>query len=323
LSHEAELTVAGDEREPEDSGFPAPAAVESLPEPLFAGSGVAVDLLRLDRLHPAWGGNKLYKLLPNVRRAQALGLRRLVSFGGAHSNHLHALAAWGHAHGWETVGIVRGAEPPEPGPTLLDLRDFGMRLRYVSRADYRRRADPAWVREITRDLRPALVIPEGGDNEAGFAGCRALGRAVDALQGGWDLIALACGTGTTLAGLVAGAAMPVLGFAALRDATGIAARAAAHLERAGLAGSGRFRVLDRFAGRGFARSDPALDDFIVAAARYGLPLDPVYTGKLLLGLRTLIGEGAFRSGTRILAVHTGGLQGARAAQRRPMRGVPL
>jgi 1-aminocyclopropane-1-carboxylate deaminase len=297
---------------PADAAFPAIPAPELLADPLYAARGVTLGVLRLDRLHPLWGGNKVFKLLPNLRRAQALGLRRVISFGGAHSNHLHALAAWGHAHGWETVGIVRGEAPAQPGPTLRELRAWGMRLRHVSRTDYRRRADAAWVRAITQDLQPALLIPEGGDNAEGFAGCRALGEAVDALDGRWDVLALACGTGTTLAGLVAGSRAFVLGVAALRDAPGIAARAAAHLDGAGVDASGRFRVLDRFAGRGFARVDAALAAFIGRARSAGLPLDPVYTGKLFYCLRTLIDEGFFARGTRVLAVHTGGLQGARA-----------
>lgn len=317
--------------------FPALPPVETLADPLCAARCVTLGVLRLDLLHPLWGGNKLFKLLPNLRRAEALGLRRVLSFGGAHSNHLYALAAWGRAHGLETVGIVRGEAPVAPGPTLADLHAWGMRIRHVPRADYRHRHDPAWVAEIAREFMPALVIPEGGDNAEGFAGCRELGRAIAALPGRWDVLALACGTGTTLAGLVAGSGAFVLGIAALRDGAGITARAAAHLARApvgpdsvGPDSSGhpggcpdesgpaapRFRVLERFAGRGFARVDARLDAFMGEfSRRHGVPLDPVYTGKLFLGLHTLVGEGRFPPGTRVLAVHTGGLQGARGAPR--------
>jgi len=330
--------------------FPALPPVETLADPLCAARGVTLGVLRLDLLHPLWGGNKLFKLLPNLRRAEALGLRRVLSFGGAHSNHLHALAAWGRAHGLETAGIVRGEAPVAPGPTLAELHAWGMRIRHVPRVDYRRRHDPAWVAEIAREFMPALVVPEGGDNAEGFAGCRELGRAIAALPGRWDVLALACGTGTTLAGLVAGSGAFVLGIAALRDGAGIAARAAAHLARERCAGrdsppqpgvgpessrqpgvgpdsSGRgvalappwgprYRVLERFAGRGFARVDARLDAFMHDfSGRHGVPLDPVYTGKLFLGLHTLVGEGRFPPGTRVLAVHTGGLQGARGALR--------
>ncbi len=212
---------------------------------------MTLGVLRLDRLHPLWGGNKVFKLLPNLRRAEALGQRRVISFGGAYSNHLHALAAWGREHGLETVGIVRGEAPARPGPTLRDLHDWGMRIRHVSRAAYRRRVDPAWVEEITRDLRPALVIPEGGDNAEGFAGCRELGRSIAALPGNWDVIALACGTGTTLAGLVAGGEAFVLGIAALRDA---ARHRGARRGPPGHRGSGFIRTIHR--GSAFMRTNP-------------------------------------------------------------------
>ncbi|MBK6277583.1 MAG: pyridoxal-phosphate dependent enzyme [Gammaproteobacteria bacterium] len=290
--------------------FPELPAVETLRDAPYDARGVTLDVLRLDRLHPLWGGNKVFKLLPNLHRAEALGLRRVISFGGAYSNHLHALAAWGAEHGVQTVGIVRGEAPARPGPTLRELHERGMHIRHVSRAEYRRRHDPAWVAQVTRELMPALVIPEGGDNAEGFAGCRELGRSIAALAGGWDVIALACGTGTTLAGVVAGSGAYVLGVAALRDAAGITACAAAHLAPT----VRRFRVLERFAGRGFARIDAELAAFMARfTQRSGVPLDPVYTGKLFLGLHTLVGEGRFPPGTRVLALHTGGLQGARGA----------
>ena len=216
--------------------FPALPAVETLHDPLYAARGVTLGVLRLDRLHPLWGGNKVFKLLPNLHRAEALGLRRVISFGGAYSNHLHALAAWGAEHGVQTVGIVRGEAPARPGPTLRELHERGMHIRHVSRAEYRRRHDPAWVAQVTRELMPALVIPEGGDNAEGFAG------------------------------------------------------------------------------QGFARVDAQLARFMAEfTRRSGVPLEPVYTGKLFLGLHTLVGEGRFAPGTRVLALHTGGLQGAREA----------
>ena len=161
--------------------FPELPAVETLRDALYDARGVTLDVLRLDRLHPLWGGNKVFKLLPNLHRAEALGLRRVISFGGAYSNHLHALAAWGAEHGVQTVGIVRGEAPARPGPTLRELHERGMHIRHVSRAEYRRRHDPAWVGEVTRELMPALVIPEGGDNAEGFAGCRELGHSIAAL----------------------------------------------------------------------------------------------------------------------------------------------
>jgi hypothetical protein len=143
---------------------------------------------------------------------------------------------------------------------------------------------------VTRELMPALVIPEGGDNAEGFAGCRELGRSIAALAGGWDVIAAGLRHRHHAGGRRGRQRGYVLGIAALRDAAGITARAAAHLAPT----VRRFHVLDRFAGRGFARIDAELAAFMAQfTQRNGVPLDPVYTGKLFLGLHTLVGEGRF------------------------------
>jgi len=293
--------------------MPAIPAVELLQTVLAPGSGLRLGVLRLDRLHPLWGGNKICKLRHNLAAARAPGPGRVLSFGGAWSNHLHALAACGHALGLETLGIVRGEAGEPLSPTLQDALGWGMQLHHVSRAEYRFKDDPRWCAQLLQRLGPALLVPEGGDNAAGFAGCRELGEAIAAQLGqDWDLLALACGTGTTAAGLAAGSRLPVLGFAAARDVSRIEQRIALHLRREG-ASHARVRITDRFAGRGFARVDRALADFMHDfEQRTAVPLDPVYTAKLFHGLLTLAQEGGFAAGTRILALHTGGLQGRRS-----------
>lgn len=298
-------------REPRLPGLPR---IDFLRHPMLRAAGVVLGVLRLDLLHPLWGGNKYFKLWPNLQSARERGLGTIVSFGGAYSNHLHALAALGRASAIATIGIVRGEQPVRPSPMLCDARAWGMQLRFVSRADYRQRRDPRWVAGLMRDLPPAWLVPEGGDNTAGFTGCRALGAAIRARYGTeWEVLATACGTGTTLAGLVAAGAGQVLGIAAVRDAAGIEQRVAAHLAGTVVAAGAGFRVLERFAGRGFARLDAShralMEDFRV---NHGMPLDPVYTVKLFHGLLQLAAEGYFAPGTRVLALHSGGLQGARA-----------
>lgn len=297
--------------EPRLPGLPR---IDVVQHPTLRAAGVVLGVLRLDLLHPLWGGNKYFKLWPNLLSARERGLDTIVSFGGAHSNHLHALAALGHASAIATVGIVRGEEPLRPSPMLCDVRAWGMQLRFVSRVDYRQRRDPRWVAGLMRDLPSAWLVPEGGDNAAGFAGCRALGAAIRVRYGAeWEVLAAACGTGTTIAGLVAAGAGQVLGIAAVRDAAGIEQRVAAHLGGTAVAARAGFRVLERFAGRGFARLDAShhalMEEFRV---NHGIPLDPVYTVKLFHGLLELAAEGYFAPGTRVLALHSGGLQGARA-----------
>lgn len=287
--------------------------LDTLSDPLLDAARVRVDVLRLDRMHPLWGGNKIYKLAGNLLAAGAGGFDSVTSFGGAHSNHLHALAACAAALGWRSAGIVRGDAHVPPSATLEDLARFGMRLRFVDRAAYRKRGDAAWRAQIAAPFAPAWVIPEGGDNPEGFAGCRGLGRWIAVHpRGGWDLLALACGTGTTLAGVAAGAGLPALGFAAARDLDGIRARIASSLAAAGDPPTADIALDARFAGRGFGRSDTALRQFVADfERRHAIPLDPVYTAKLFRGVFARAVAGEFAAGTRLLVIHTGGLQGRR------------
>lgn len=292
--------------------------VQRLDDPLLAASGVEIHLLRLDVLHPLWGGNKAFKLLFNLRHALERGSDTVLSFGGPHSNHLHALAAVGRALGCATVGVVRGEEPRELSPTLRDALGWGMRLHFVPRSAYRALAESGRVPWLAAQYPSAFVVPEGADNAEGFEGCRRLGKLI----GGWargrfDAIALACGTGTTLAGLAAGVGPlsrpEILGFAAARDGDAVRGRIDAHLRRVDPRGVARFRLVEAFAGRGFAKLDPDHLAFLREfEARHGVLLDPVYTLKLMYGLFCMARSGELVPGTRLLAIHTGGLQGRRA-----------
>lgn len=295
--------------------------VQRLDDPSLAAAGVEIHLLRLDALHPLWGGNKAFKLLLNLRRAIDRGSDTVLSFGGPYSNHLHALAAVGRAFGLASVGVVRGEEPRELSPTLRDALGWGMRLHFVPRSEYRGPAESGRAPWLAAKYPAAFIVPEGGDNAEGFEGCRRLGDVLTArARGRFDAIALACGTGTTLAGLAAGggglAPAEVLGFLAARDARAVRRRIDAHLRRAGPPWVARYRLIDEFAGRGFAKLDPDhlrfLRDF---EARHGIPLDPVYTLKLLYGLFCMTRRGELPRGTRVLAIHTGGLQGRRTPRR--------
>lgn len=167
-----------------------------------------VTLLRLDALASPAPGNKDFKLRPFLTLASARGVRRLVSFGGAWSNHLHALAAVGAQHGLHTVGIVR-AQPHEPDtPTLADARAAGMQLLKVGREQYAQRHTPAYLHEIEQRFAPCIVIPEGGATAAAAAACAAIGAAIVQHVPDVRQVVVAVGTGTTLAGIVQGLSQP-------------------------------------------------------------------------------------------------------------------
>lgn len=290
------------------------ARVQEVRLPELERQGVQLSIWRLDRIDAAAPGNKLFKLAENFREARAAGHHRLLSFGGAWSNHLHALALLGAAAGFDTIGVVRGEATAAANPTLRDAANAGMRLHFIDRATYRRKHETQVLDDLRRRFGPCHIIPEGGANRAGILGCRALGEAIRALGDRPDLVVLPCATGSTLAGVVAGldgycetlgiAVLKGGGFLAAAVREGLAAIDAVHCARWSIA-------LDEHGG-GYARVTPALlafvDDF---ARRSGIPVEPVYTGKMLHALLRRVAAGQFARGTRLLALHTGGLQGAR------------
>jgi len=272
-------------------------------------SGIELAVLRLDRIDPLISGNKWFKLTEHLAQARATGAKGVISLGGAHSNHLHALAAAGKRFDFPTVGLLRGH--PQDTPTVLDLKTFGMQLHWLGYGGYRARHEPGfWLpwREQYPDLYP---IPEGGGGLDGALGCGVLVEQARAQLShlGWtdyDAWWLAAGTGTTLAGLVLAeaGAHPVYGAMAVPDDHGVAQNVGALVQ-------GGYELLEASRG-GFAKVDPVLLDFIACTERAcGLPLEPLYTGKALLALKQQIGAGRFAPGTRLIFIHTGGLQGRR------------
>ncbi|WP_408646765.1 1-aminocyclopropane-1-carboxylate deaminase/D-cysteine desulfhydrase [Streptomyces carminius] len=299
---------------PADPAAALTALAPRLPSPLteiaderFARRGVRLLLKRDDLIHPDLVGNKWRKLVPNLRAALRSGEHTLLTFGGAYSNHLRATAAAGRLLGLATIGVVRGEElAGRPlNPSLARCAADGMRLHFVTRAAYRRRADPDWTARLRDRFGPFRLIPEGGSDAAAVRGAAGLGRE---LRGRADVVAVACGTGGTLAGLAAGLAdgQRAIGFAVLRG--GFLGGEVERLQHAAFGGRrGDWRVEDRFHCGGFARTTGALEAFARDFRdRHGLPdLDRVYVAKALYGLSVLAGEGAFAPGTSVAAVVTG------------------
>ncbi|KMT54949.1 1-aminocyclopropane-1-carboxylate deaminase/D-cysteine desulfhydrase [Pseudomonas fildesensis] len=272
-------------------------------------NGVELAVLRLDRIDPLISGNKWFKLTEHLALAQAAGASGIISLGGAHSNHLHALAAAGKRFGFPTVGLLRGH--PQDTPTVLDLKAFGMQLHWLGYGGYRARHDVGfWLpwREQYPHLYP---VPEGGGGIAGALGCGVLVEQARAQLSsvGWadyDAWWLAAGTGTTLAGLALAeaGAHPVYGATAVPDDHGVAQNVRALVQDG-------YELLDASRG-GFARVDPLLLEFIEATEQASsVLLEPLYTGKALLALKQQVEAGRFAPGTRLIFVHTGGLQGRR------------
>ena len=294
------------------------APLEPLSFDWLTTAGIEVAILRLDQIDPLISGNKWFKLIEYLKVAEQSGAEGIISLGGAHSNHLHALAAAGKRFGFSTVGLLRGH--PQETPTVKDLQAFGMQLHWLGYGGYRARHDPGfWLpwQEQYPDLQP---VPEGGGGLPGARGCMQLKDQVrqQLPNLGWsdyDGWWLACGTGTTLAGLVLAEAgeHAVYGALAVPDDHGVAEQVESIVAQAGMTNPA-YELLDASRG-GFAKVDPPLVEFIEQTElASGVPLEPLYTGKALLALRQQVEAGRFKKGTRLIFVHTGGLQGRRGFQ---------
>lgn len=273
-----------------------------------------LSLLRLDLVGGAAPGNKRFKLNGYLQQAAARGITRLVSFGGAWSNHLHALAAVGQQQGLETVGIVRGDTPGKLSATLEEARRWGMRIVPVSRAEYRLRNEDSYQRQLVERFAPCLLVPEGGASATGAVGCGAIADRIRELAPGIRHIAVPVGTGATLAGLVASLddSYDVLGVSALKGAVDLEQRVQGLLDVLAARNHARWRIDHDHHCGGFARVDSSLKQFILAfEAVHAVQLDPVYTAKMLYALYQSGDRGTRGTGTPTLAIHTGGLQGRR------------
>ncbi|MER6446619.1 1-aminocyclopropane-1-carboxylate deaminase [Streptomyces venezuelae] len=285
-----------------------PSPLQEVRDDRFERHGVRLLLKRDDLVHPELPGNKWRKLAPNLRAARDAGHDGLVTFGGAYSNHLRATAAAGRLLGMRTVGIVRGDElAGRPlNDSLARCAADGMRLHFVSRSEYRRKAEPQELARLVdaAGAGGAYVVPEGGSNAPALHGCAELGRE---LRGAADVVAVACGTGGTLAGLAAGLdpGQRALGVPVL--AGGFLAAEIRSLQAAAFGGpAGSWTLAEDFHHGGYARVPDALEAFAAEfGSRHGLPVERIYVAKLLWALTELTAAGAFPRGTTLAAVVTG------------------
>lgn len=263
-----------------------------------------VTIRRLDLVHPQISGNKFFKLKYNFLEAQQLGFKKLLTFGGAYSNHIAATAFAAWQFGFESVGIIRGEElAHQPlNPTLALVQQFGMQLHFVSREEYQHKQDANYLQALAQKFPAPYIIPEGGTNALAIRGCQEILKDSDAQ---FDVICCAVGTGGTITGLIE-ASQPhqqVLGFSALKGNF-------LNEEVAKLTTKRNWSILDDYCCSGYAKTTPELIQFIQHfEAEYDIPLEHIYTGKMLLGISDLIETGYFPAEAKLLILHTGGLQG--------------
>lgn len=273
--------------------------------------GIQVDLKREDLLHPAnasssISGNKFRKLKYNLEAAQQAGQHTLLTFGGAYSNHIAAVAAAGQALDFQTIGLIRGDELAycwQDNPTLNQAAQHGMQFKFLSRADYRRKNTAEFIEQLKQQLGDFYLLPEGGTNPLAIKGCMEILTQADREQ--YDYVCCAVGTGGTLAGIIesSAACQQVLGFAALKG-NFLASEIRQWTTKT------NWQIMEKYHCGGYAKTTPELMQFIQNFEQQTqIKIEPIYTGKMLFGLFDLIQQGYFPAHSRILAIHTGGLQG--------------
>ncbi len=272
---------------------------------ILPNNAVELYVKREDKIHPFVSGNKYRKLKYNLLEAKNNGFDTLLTFGGAFSNHIAAVASAGNAFGFKTIGIVRGEElgnKISENSTLSFAKENGMQFKFVSRELYRNKTSESFLNDLKEEFGDFYLIPEGGTNKLAVKGCEEILNTEDNT---FDYICCAVGTGGTISGLIncSKPSQQVLGFPALKgdflkeDISKFATQT-------------NWKLITDYHFGGYAKINEELVTFINQfKIDNQVSLDPVYTGKMLFGIMDLINKNYFPKGSKILVIHTGGLQG--------------
>ncbi|WP_420582696.1 1-aminocyclopropane-1-carboxylate deaminase/D-cysteine desulfhydrase [Reichenbachiella sp.] len=281
-----------------------PTPIDPISLPLFSEKKVEVYMKREDLIDSEISGNKWRKLKYNLIEAKAKQYSTILTFGGAFSNHIAATAAACKSFGFKSIGIIRGDElNAHSNPTLQQAAANGMDLQFISRKEYQNRNDETWVRELEEKYQ-AFVIPEGGTNHLALKGVEEI---MHEITEEFDAVLCPVGTGGTLSGIINGldSHQKAIGISSLKGESYLNDM----ISDLTVTDSSWELIHDYHFG-GYARFDSHLIKFINQFyLETQIPLDPVYTGKMMYGLVDMMKNGKFSSGSRLICVHTGGLQG--------------
>jgi 1-aminocyclopropane-1-carboxylate deaminase/D-cysteine desulfhydrase-like pyridoxal-dependent ACC family enzyme len=270
--------------------------------PLLKAHTVRLFVKRDDLIHPYISGNKWRKLKYNISEMQRLKKGVMLTFGGAYSNHILAVAAAGNKLGFKTIGMIRGEEPKDKNPVLLKAEKLGMQLHYVSREEYRKKETKEFMDKLQNIFGDFYLVPEGGANEWGVKGCEEIVREI---KTDYSYICCSSGTGATVAGIALSlpADKKAIGFCVHRGGEAIAENI-----KAWTGGKDNYILNNHYHFRGFAKSTPELTRFLHDfSIETNIPVEPVYTGKMFFGIFDLVSNNFFKPSTAIVAIHTGGI----------------
>lgn len=281
--------------------------------------GVSLFVKREDLNHARISGNKWWKLKYNLEEAIHGGHDTLLTFGGAYSNHIFATAAAAMESGLKSIGIIRGERPRLLNRTLQFALDSGMDLRFVSREAYRKKLSKPILESLQEEFGKVYLIPEGGSNLLAVKGCAEFATS-ELCEANFDYLFLPVGTGATLSGLVCGlkGRKKIVGVSVLKSGEFLKEEIANMIFDYSQLQYNNWSLLTEYHHGGYAKTSPELLSLIEEMREFhGLPLDHVYTGKLVFALLSEIERGTFKKGDCILMLHTGGLQGALEPLREP------
>lgn len=267
--------------------------------------GITIFVKREDLLHEEVSGNKFRKLKYNILKAKELGYSKLLTFGGAYSNHIAATAAAGRICGIQTIGIIRGEELEDNyagNATLTKAVNDGMQLGFMTRTEYRQKADEVVIDKLKHKYGEFYLVPEGGTNEEAIRGTEEILKEEDYT---FDYVCTAVGTGGTIAGIINSSRdnQTIIGFPALKGDF------LYEDIRKFVSNSNWQLVLDYHFG-GYAKYNEELLSFLRQLYKdTGILFDPIYNGKMIYGVLEEIKKGKFKDNSRILVIHTGGVQG--------------
>ena len=289
--------------------------LQEIKDSIFVEADLEIYLLRLDLIHPGISGNKWYKLKYNLEEALLKDHDAILTFGGTYSNHIHATATAANRAGLKSIGVIRGERTERLNPTLKDATGQGMILQYVSRTQYRNKYEDGFISELRNRYGDFYIVPEGGSNPLAIKGASEI---LNEISIDYEYILTAAGTGGTMAGLVSG-------LKGDKNAVGISVLKGDFLkkevEKLVFDYTGQhynnWGIINDYHFGGYAKYTDELISFINTFKRdQDVPLDPVYTGKMMYALYDLAEKGYFRQGSRIIVTHTGGLQGIRGFNER-------
>ncbi|WP_143962589.1 1-aminocyclopropane-1-carboxylate deaminase/D-cysteine desulfhydrase [Litoribacter populi] len=280
--------------------------------PSLEKQNVQLLIKRLDLVHPFISGNKFYKLKYNLETAKSEGYHTVLTFGGAYSNHIQATAIAAKLSGLNSIGIIRGEKAAALNPTLEEAEENGMSLYFITRESYKKKADDRFVEGLKERFGDFFHIPEGGTNNLAIQGTSEILKDEDQQA---DIIATSIGTGGTMAGLVKAAKFhqKVWGFSALKGGF-IFEEFDKLLKEQKVNYNCSYKIFADYHFGGYAKHNAILLEFIENFYEsFGIPLDPIYTGKLLFGV---LDQCQYLENKTVLCLHTGGLQGIKGFNNR-------